>query len=139
MNGFDPLVDTSVLIDYFGGVDSRETEILDRLLEQGQPPATAPIIVQEYLQGLTDSEDFALARADLTNFQQLPLPDYQLHLRAAEFHIRMTRRGITVPTIDTLIVTMAEVAGCSLLTRDTRQKELARFLGVRLALQRSIT
>lgn len=133
MNGFGPLVDTSVLIDYFGGVDSREAEILDKLLEQGPPPATAPIIVQEYLQGLTDPGDFALARADLKNFHQLSPPDYQVHLRAAEYHIRMKRRGITVPTIDTLIVTSARVADCSLLTRDGRQRDFARFLRVHLA------
>lgn len=133
MDGVGPLVDTGVLIDYFGGVDSRETEILDRLLEQGPPPATAPIIVQEYLQGLTSAEDFALARADLEKFQQLPPPDYQLHLQAAECHIRMRRRGVTIPTVDTLIVAMAHVADCPLLTRDGRQRDLARFLRVKLA------
>jgi len=133
MNGFGPLVDTGVLIDYFGGIDRRETVILDRLLAQGPPPTTAPIIVQEYLQGLTEPREFALARADLENFRQLPPPDYEVHLRAAESHVRMTRRGVTVPTIDTLIVTMALVSGCPLLTRDARQEDLSRFLRVWLA------
>lgn len=133
MNGFGPLVDTGVLIDFFGGIDRRETAILDRLLAQGPPPVTAPIIVQEYLQGLTEPEEFALARADLENFHQLPPPDYELHLRAAEIHVRMRRRGVTVPTIDTLIVTMALVSGCFLLTRDARQQELSRFIRVPLA------
>lgn len=133
MNGFGPLVDTGVLIDFFGGIDRRETAILDRLLAQGPPPATAPIIVQEYLQGLTEPQEFALARADLENFHQLPPPDYELHLRAAQIHVRMRRRGVTVPTIDTLIVTMALVSGCLLLTRDARQQELSRFIRVPLA------
>jgi predicted nucleic acid-binding protein len=44
----------------------------------------------------------------------------------------MRRRGITIPTIDTLIVTMAQAAGCPLLTRDRRKKDLARALKVRL-------
>lgn len=51
----------------------------------------------------------------------------------SEAHVRMKRRGITVPTIDTLIVTIAHAAECSLLTRDGRQRELARFVKVRLA------
>jgi predicted nucleic acid-binding protein len=127
-----PLVDTSVLIDYFGGIDSRESQILDRLLAQGPPPATCPIIVQEYLQGLVDPEEFALARIDLESFYQLPPPDYQIHIRAAEFHTQMKRQGITVPTVDTLIVTTAKSAGCHLLTRDRRQRDLARFIRVRL-------
>ena len=133
MAWFGPLVDTGVLIDYFGGFHNREREILDRLLAHGPPPATAPIIIQEYLQGLIRSEEFASARADLENFHWLPPPDYSRHLQAAEFHTRMRQRGVTVPTVDTLIVTMANAAGCSLLTRDARQRELARYLRVALA------
>jgi len=132
MNGESPLVDTSVLIDYFTGIKCRETEILDELLEQGPPPTTAAIIVQEYLQGLTEPTKFALAEADLEYFERLPPPDYSLHLVAAENHVKMRWRGITVPTVDTLIATMAQAAGCPLLTRDRRQKDLARFLKVKL-------
>jgi predicted nucleic acid-binding protein len=132
MNGESPLVDTSVLIDYFAGIKCRETEILDELLEQGPAPATAGIIVQEYLQGLTDPTEFALAEADLKCFDRLPPADYSLHLVAAENHVKMRRRGVTIPTVDTLIVTMADTAGCALLTRDGRQKDLAGFLKVKL-------
>jgi predicted nucleic acid-binding protein len=132
MNGESPLVDTSVLIDYFTGIKSRETEILDELLEHGPGPATAAIIVQEFLQGLTDPKEFALAETDLECFDRLPPPDYSLHLVAAENHAKLRRRGITLPTVDTLIVTMADAAQCSLLTRDGRQKDLARFLKVKV-------
>jgi predicted nucleic acid-binding protein len=132
MNGEGPLVDTSVLIDYFEGLDCRESVVLDKLLQQGSPPATAAIIVQEYLQGLIEPNEFALAEADLECFDRLPPPDYSIHLMAAENHVKMKKRGITVPTVDTLIVTMAHVAGCLLLTRDGRQKDLARFLKVNL-------
>src|SRR5687768_16942688 len=99
---------------------------------KGPPPTTAAIIVQEYLQGLTEPTEFALAEADLEYFERLPPPDYSLHLVAAENHVKMRRRGITVPTVDTLIATMAQAAGCPLLTRDRRQKDLARFLKVKL-------
>jgi predicted nucleic acid-binding protein len=132
MDGASPLVDTSVLIDYFKGIECRESAILDELLAQGPPPMTAPIIVQEYLQGLTDTAEFALAAADLECFDRLPPPDYSLHLVAAENHIKMRRKGVTIPTIDTLIVTMADAARCALLTRDGRQKDLARLLKVKL-------
>jgi predicted nucleic acid-binding protein len=132
MNGESPLVDTSVLIDYFTGVRCRETALLDDLLEHGPPPATAAIIVQEYLQGLIEPTQFALAEADLRLFDRLPPPDYSLHLVAAENHVQMRRSGITIPTIDTLIVTMAQAGGVPLITRDRRQRDLARALKVRL-------
>lgn len=127
-----PLVDTSVLIDYFGGTDNRESRILDQLLDRGPPPATCQIVVQEYLQGLTDPQEFALARVDLGHFDQLPPPNYRFHIRAAEFHLRMKRHGITIPTIDTLIVTIAKEVGRALLTRDARQRDFAGWLRVHL-------
>ncbi len=68
---FGPLVDTSVFIDSFGARDNRESRILDYLLAEGLLPATAPIIVQEYLQDLTVAEEFDLARSYLENFFQL--------------------------------------------------------------------
>ena len=86
-----PLVDTSVLIHYFGGIENRESHILDQLLAQGPPPAICPIIIQEYLQGLTDPQEFALARVDLESFDELSAPDYPPHIRAAEFHVQMKR------------------------------------------------
>lgn len=132
MISIGPLVDTSVLIDYFGGEDTPEADLLDQFLATGPSPATCPIIVQEYLQGLTGPNDFRLARADLENFHQISPPDYALHLRAAESHIRLKRRGVTVPTVDTLIVTLARDSECGLLTRDSRQADLARFLKVEL-------
>jgi predicted nucleic acid-binding protein len=132
MNGESPLVDTSVLIDYFEGIDNRESAVLDRLLEEGPPPATAAIIVQEYLQGLIEPGEFALAESALECFDRLPPPDYSIHLRAAENHVKMKARGVTIPTVDTLIVTMAYTAACTLLTRDRRQRDLARFLKVKL-------
>jgi predicted nucleic acid-binding protein len=132
MNGESPLVDTSVLIDYFEGIDCRESAVLDKLLEEGPPPATAAIIVQEYLQGLLEASEFALAEADLECFDRLPPPDYSIHLLAAENHVKLRKRGITIPTVDTLIVTMAHTARRPLLTRDRRQKDFARFLKVNL-------
>ena len=84
------------------------------------------------MHGLIEPTQFALAEADLRLFDRLPPPDYPLHLIAAENHVQMRRRGITIPTIDTLIVTMAQAAGCPLLTRDRRQRDLARSLKVRL-------
>jgi predicted nucleic acid-binding protein len=129
MNGESALVDISVLIDYFTGVRCRETALLDDPLEHGPPPELLLLSCRSICREPTQ---FALAEADLRLFDRLPPPDYSLHLTAAENHIQLRRRGITIPTIDTLIVTMAQAAGCPLLTRDRRQRDLARSLKVRL-------
>ena len=127
-----PLVDTSVLIDYFGGADTREAAYLERCFEEGIPPATAPIIVQEFLQGFTRLNDIDTAELYLSQFDRLPPPGYDTHHRAAALHRRARRKGDTIPTVDSLIVEIARSAGVPLLTADDHQRRLSRLAGVQL-------
>lgn len=125
-----PLVDTSVLIDYFAGVGNAEAEALDRCLADGPPPATGPIIVQEFLQGFSRPRDFEAAAEALSWFDRLDPPDYPAHEAAARLHVEVRRRGRTGSTVDTVIVAMALAAGRPLLTRDSAQRRLAVAAGV---------
>lgn len=127
-----PLVDTSVLIDFFGGAATREAALLDRCLEEGIPPATAPVIVQEFLQGFSRPRDIETAQRYLSQFDRLSPPDYAAHEAAAALHRHLKRAGYTVPTIDALIVETARRAGRALLTRDDHQLRLARSADVDL-------
>lgn len=127
-----PLVDTSVLIDYFNGTASREADRLDQLLDRGPAPATAPLIVQEFLQGLR-APDVSLATGALDHFTRLEPPSYAVHEAAATLARRFRASGRTSSTVDTLIVQMAMHHSLPLLTRDRLQADLARFARVRLA------
>jgi predicted nucleic acid-binding protein len=128
-----PLVDTSVLVDYFRGVMNRETDLLDALLADGIAPATAPVIVQEFLKGFTRTRDVETATEHLSLFTRLEPPGYDTHERAAAAHRALRRQGFTAPTVDGLIVQMAYDASRALLTRDDDQKRLARAIDVDLA------
>ena len=128
-----PVVDTSVLIDYFAGVKNRETNVFDDLLEEGVAPATVPVIIQEFLQGFASASDLAKARRYLLPLERLQAPTYETHELAAELHIDGRRSDETVSTVDTLIVTMARESHRGLLTRDRHQKALAAIAGVDLA------
>jgi predicted nucleic acid-binding protein len=128
-----PLVDTSVLIDYFGGRQTRETDLLDECLADGVPPATAPVIVQEFLQGFLRPAHIDTARLYLSQFERLAPPGYDAHAGAAALHQAARRKGHTIPTVDTLIVEMARRHGLPLLTSDDHQRRLARIADVDLA------
>ena len=128
-----PVVDTSVLIDYFAGVNNRETNTFDELLDEGVAPAIVPVIAQEFLQGFTSASDLAKARGYLSPLERLEAPTYETHELAAALHIDGRRSGKTVPTVDTLVVTMARESGRALLTRDRHQKVLAKIARVPLA------
>lgn len=125
-----PLVDTSVLIDYFNGTISPETDALDRLLSEGPAPSTAPVIVQEFLQGFRPSE-VELGRVALKDFHRLQPPSYALHEDAADLSRRFRARGKAASTVDALIVRMAAEYGVDLLTRDSVQRDLAHLAKVK--------
>ena len=127
-----PLVDTSVLVDHFNGTASLEADRLDQLLDRGPAPSTAPLIVQEFLQGLRGPA-VSLVTGALDHFTRLEPPSYAVHEAAATLARRFRASGKTSSTVDTLIVQMAWHHGRSLLTRDRRQVDLARFARVRLA------
>lgn len=128
-----PLVDTSVLIDYFGGARTREAGVLDDCFAAGIPPATAPVIVQEFLQGFLRPALADAALLYLSQFDRLPPPDYGAHVAAAALHRAGRRRGQTIPTVDSLIVEIARRNGVPLLTGDAHQRRLARIADVELA------
>ncbi len=125
-----PLVDTSVLVDYFRGSVNAETEALDWLLSQGTAPAISPVIVQEVLQGYQTERDADVARKSLSAFHELPAAGYDVHRRAARLFREGRRAGLTSSTVDALIVAMAMDHGLPLLTRDLVQRQLAIFAGV---------
>ena len=127
-----PLVDTSVLIDYFDGRDTDAVVALDHLLEDGVAPSTAPIIVQEFLQGFVTPRDLARAGEYLALFDRLEPPDYELHESAARLFRSLRRKGVTTSTADCLIVAMAQSIGVALLTGDVLQRRVAVDAGVDL-------
>jgi predicted nucleic acid-binding protein len=128
MNG--PLVDTSVLVDVYSGRVSPEADVLETLLADGPDPAVAPIILQEFLQGLSRAGELSRGLDYLQRFIQLPPPDYDLHERAAALQRDMRRQGATAGTVDALIVAIAETAGVPLLTSDRLQAKLCAIAGV---------
>jgi predicted nucleic acid-binding protein len=126
------LVDTSALIDYFAGTRCRESDLLDLVLSEGPAPATAGIVVQEFMQGFR-ARDIDVARRALADFVRLDPPSYRTHEAAADLHRRARRRGLTASTVDTLIVQLAAEQELLLLTRHRVQAALAGVAGVRLA------
>jgi predicted nucleic acid-binding protein len=106
--------------------------VLDRRLAEGPAPATAGIIVQEFLEGFRTRELDVVRRA-LGDFVHLDVPSYPTHEAAAALHRRARRRGLTASTVDALIVQLALEHELPLLTRDRVQAALAGVAGVRLA------
>ena len=97
------LVDTSVWIDYFNGLDNKQTESLDRILSE-QSVLVGDIILTEILQGFDSDKDFRLAKQALDPLDCVHLGGKSLAIKAASNFRFLRSKGVTIrKTVDMLI------------------------------------
>ena len=112
------IVDSSVWIDYFNGVRSRQTDLLDGLLGR-EFVLIGDLILAEVLQGFEQDGDFRRARALLGQLDCVEVGGCDLALSSARNYRLLRRRGITVrKTIDVMIATFCVERGHQLLHAD---------------------
>jgi len=128
------LVDTSVWIDYFRGVESPQTDKLDALLGE-EIIAVGDLILVEVLQGFDAERDFRRAAALMRAFPVLDLAGSDVAVRAAQNFRKLTSLGVTTrKTIDTIIATFCIERELPLLHSDRDFEPFAAHLGLKLAM-----
>lgn len=126
------LVDTSVWVDYFNGVDSPRTDRLDRLLGSGRL-LTGDLILAELLQGFTRDSEYRTARKLLLELPCADLVGRESALLAADYYRRLRKRGVTVrKTIDVLIGAYCIRHDHELLHADRDFDPMMQHLGLRV-------
>ncbi len=99
------IVDSSVWIDFFRGIESTETQKLESLLGT-EPIAMGDLILSEVLQGFKADKDFKQARKLLSNFECISMVGEKTAIKSAENYRLLRGQGITIrKTIDCLIAT----------------------------------
>lgn len=97
------LVDTSVWIDYFNGIESKQTESFDRILSE-QSVLVGDIILTEILQGFDSDIEFRLAKQALDPLDCVHLGGKSLAIKAASNFRFLRSKSITIQkTADMLI------------------------------------
>ena len=126
------LVDTSVWVDYFNGLETPRTDRLDQLLGSGRL-LTGDLILAELLRGFAKDADYRTARRLLLELPCAELVGRDNALRAADYYRRLRKRGVTVrKTIDVLIGTYCIQHGHELLHADRDFDSMQRHLGLRV-------
>jgi len=99
------VVDSTVWIDYFNGVESPQTDYL-HLIADKTPILIGDLILAEVLQGFREDADFEKARRALGKYIQVEMVNPELALQSARNFRLLRRKGVTVrKTIDSLIAT----------------------------------
>ena len=125
-------VDSSVWIDYFRLRNTRETEVLDSLLEQ-QFLVIGDLVLAEVLQGFDSERDFNNARQVLGSLLLIDVGGRKTAIQAARNYRALRSQGITIrKTIDTLIATCCIENGFQLLHNDRDFDPFVQHLGLRV-------
>lgn len=124
------LVDSSVWIDYFNGVSSKQTDYLNNALGQ-QEIIVGDIILTEVLQGFKSDRDFALALRLMEKFPIINIIGKEIAIKSAENYRVLRKKGLTVrKTIDIIIATYSIENGLRLLYSDRDFNVLIENLGL---------
>ena len=126
------VVDTSVWIDYFNGVASPHTDLLDQLLSR-ERLVIGDIILTEVLQGFRHDTDFRQAQALLDTLEFRPMLGREIALLSAKNYRKLRRAGVTVrKTIDVMIGSFCVQNHHRLLHSDRDFDPIEKHLGLRV-------
>ncbi|PZO57996.1 MAG: VapC toxin family PIN domain ribonuclease [Phormidesmis priestleyi] len=128
------LVDSSVWISYFNGVETSETDLLDKLLGT-VPIAIGDLILVEVLQGFRQDKDYEIAQQLLLSLQIFNLLDREMALKVAQNYRSLRKKGITIcKTADVIIATFCIEKSLPLLHADKDFKPFEAHLGLKTPL-----
>jgi predicted nucleic acid-binding protein len=127
------LVDTSVWVDFFSGINSPGAGCLHKMIEAEDPVCISDVILAETLQGFKNSEEFESAKTHLLHFPIYSLQSPEGYVRAAQLYRTCRKEGITIrKTIDCLIAQTALDHSLFLLHQDNDFDRIATVSGLRV-------
>ncbi len=124
------LVDTSVWIDYFNGIDSLETDTLDKALGN-ETVAIGDLILIEILQGFRTDKQYNMAKELLEPLQKFDMLGLDIAVRTADNYRKLRKKGITIrKTADVIIATYCIENNIPLLFTDRDFIPFVKHLGL---------
>ncbi len=128
------LVDTSVLIDFFKGIQNNPSLCLHDIIKQQIPFGITSVVYQELLQGAKNKKEYNFLEKYL-KFQRFfhPLDPVLSYSKAAMIYFSCRKQGITVrSTIDCLIAQIAIEHDLLLLQNDKDFVNMASVINLKL-------
>ena len=126
------IVDTTVWIDYLGGVENAQTEWLDEA-QQRMRLGLTDLILCELLRGVRGDAMFAQVRREMMRFEIFSTGGMEIAVASAQNFRTLRAKGITVrKTIDCLIATFCITGEHVLLHRDRDFDAFEQHLGLRV-------
>jgi len=126
------LIDSSVWIDYFNGIQTPQTDWLDSSLGN-TPIIIGDLILTEVLQGFQSDNHFKTAKDLLLGIPYMAMGGQLLSLKSAINYRYLRKNGVTVrKTIDIIIGTFCIINQLTLLHCDRDFDPMVQFLGLEI-------
>lgn len=125
------VVDTSVLIDYFRAVDTKETALLDTFIDADVEVLIGDLVLMELLQGVRTEQQAQSVLQDLSVYRTITIAGSDCAIQAAQHYRQLRGIGITPrKSIDTLIATRCILDEIPLLFSDRDFEPFVNHLGL---------
>ena len=129
------LVDTSVWIDFLRGAPTPQVDTLEALLEGDDLVGTAPIILQEVLQGADSPKRFEQWRTEFSGLMcYLPLDPIDSRIEAARIFAACRRAGKTPRSSNDCLIARIALEHDLVLLEDDRDFDAIAAVEKRLRL-----
>jgi predicted nucleic acid-binding protein len=126
------LIDTSVLIDFFKGRETKQTLKLENIILNKIPFGISAFTYQELLQGAKDEKEYKKLNRYLST-QKIYYPTHDTFEKSAHLFFSCRKKGITIrSTIDTLIAITAIENGLILLCSDRGFEYISRVIDLKI-------
>jgi len=126
------LVDSSVFIDYFNGINNWHTDELNALLGN-ELVITGDYILAEVLQGFRNDKDYKIAKEIMQSFPCFSICSEELAIKSAENFRYLRTKGITIrKTVDLIIGTFCIENDLELLHRDKDFELMGQYLNLKI-------
>ncbi len=127
------LVDSGVWIDYFNGIDSKQTNTLNDTLGI-RPVAVGDLILTEVLQGFREDRDYKAAKSLFDDLIIFDLVGREIAVKSADNFRTLRKKGITIrKPVDVIIATFCIERKLPLLFVDKDFKPFVKSLGLAAA------
>ena len=124
------LINTSVLIDFFKGKESKQTMKLEKIIQNKVPFGISVFSYQELLQGVKNEEEYEKLKRYLST-QKIYYPTHATFDASARLFFDARKKGIALQsTIETLIASIAVENGLILLCGDDRFASIAKVINL---------
>jgi predicted nucleic acid-binding protein len=124
------LVDSGVWIDYFNGIDTKQTNTLNGTLGV-KPVAVGDLILTEVLQGFRVDKDYKTAKSLFEDLIIFDLVGKVMAIKSAENFRTLRKRGITIrKPVDVIIASFCIERKLPLLFSDKDFKPFVKYLGL---------